>query len=430
MANEIKPTCVLMGPVSTLSGYGGHARDVFKALLDWGEFDIKIISTRWGSTPMTALDNDDPLSVEIKKRIHTGPLNTRPELFVQVSIPNEAQPIGVFNVMVTAGIETTTPRAEWIEGLNRMHMAIVPSNFAKEVLEKASFVKRHPDGREEAVKLQRPIDVVFEPADTEIFKKTNEPSADIDAALNAIPEDFNYLFVGHWLQGDVGADRKDVGMLVKVFCQTFKGQPNKPGLILKTSGAGFSMMDRDEILKKINIIRTQVGGNDLPNVYLVHGELTPVEINRLYNHPKVKAHVSFTHGEGWGRPMLEATLSGKPLLASGWSGHLDFLPADVSNLLPGEVKQIHPSAANEWVIKESGWFVVNYSVAAQKLEDMFKHYETYLPNAEKLRKKNAEKFTINNATKLFIDTLKKRLPVFEKKVIPTLPKFKKIGPTI
>ena len=272
--------------------------------------------------------------------------------------------------------------------------------------------------------------MVFEPADTEIFKKTNEPSADIDAALNAIPEDFNYLFVGHWLQGDVGADRKDVGMLVKVFCQTFKGQPNKPGLILKTSGAGFSMMDRDEILKKINIIRTQVGGNDLPNVYLVHGELTPVEINRLYNHPKVKAHVSFTHGEGWGRPMLEATLSGKPLLASGWSGHLDFLPADVSNLLPGEVKQIHPSAANEWVIKESGWFVVNYSVAAQKLEDMFKHYETYLPNAEKLRKKNAEKFTINNATKLFIDTLKKRLPVFEKKVIPTLPKFKKIGPTI
>ena len=233
------------------------------------------------------------------------------------------------------------------------------------------------------------------------------------------------MFVGHWLQGDLGADRKDVGMLIKVFSEVFKNKKKKPALILKTSGATFSKMDKTDLLKKINEIRNQLNG-DLPNIYLVHGELEPKELNRLYNHPKVKAHVSFTHGEGFGRPLLEATLSGKPLLASGWSGHVDFLPAELANLLPGTLVNIPPSACNDWLIKEAQWFNVNYSVAAQKLEDIFDNYIKYIPNAEKLRQQNSEKFTLEAGNKVFMDILDKNLPVFEKKVAITLPKFKKI----
>jgi glycosyltransferase involved in cell wall biosynthesis len=232
--------------------------------------------------------------------------------------------------------------------------------------------------------------------------------------------------VGHWLQGDIGADRKDIGMLVKVFSEVFKNKKKKPALVLKTSGATFSKMDKTEILKKINDIRSPLSG-DLPNIYVVHGELTPQELNRLYNHPKVKAHVSFTHGEGFGRPLLEATLSGKPLLTTGWSGHTDFLPVELSNLLPGVLANVPPSACNEWLIKESQWYVANYSVAAQKLEDMYENYIKYIPNAEKLRQQNSEKFTLEAGNKVFIDILEKNLPTFEKKVAITLPKFKKVS---
>ena len=429
MTNIIKPVCVFIGPVTSRSGYGDDSRSRVSALIKWDKFDVKIVPTRWGGTPMTALDGPEPINDEIKKRILNEPLKSQPELQIQVTIPNEFQPQAKFNIGITAGIETTLPKAEWIEGLNRMDFTIVPSNFSREVLEKAGFTKNHPDGRQEPIRSVKPIDVVFEGVDTSVFKKTDESSADIDKTLDAIPEQFNYLFVGHWLQGDIGADRKDIGMLVKVFCEVFRGKKNRPALILKTSGATFSKMDKDEILKKINVIRNSVGDADLPNVYLLHGDLTPTEMNRLYNHPKVKVHVSLTHGEGYGRPLLESTLSGKPLLVTDWSGHLDFLPAELSNLLPGEVKPVAPSAVNEWVVKESGWFVANYSIVAQKLEDTFKNYLSYIPKAEKLRIHNSEKFTQENEAKLFIETLEKRLPKFEQRVVPVLPVFKKVNAT-
>ena len=426
MSNEIKPVCVLQGPVASRSGYGDHTFQIATALINWGKFDVKIIPMRWGQCPNTMLEDETrPMVKEIKSRI-INQLQSQPDLFVQVSIPNEFRPVGKYNIGVTAGIESTVPKAEWIEGLNRMNLNIVPSNFSKEVLTKAIYEKRHDNGTIEKVVMNRPMEVAFEGVDTTVYRKINEPSEEIDTALNAVPEDFCFLMVGHWLQGDLGADRKDIGMLVKVFSEVFKNKKKKPALILKTSGATFSKMDRTEVLKKIHDIRANAVG-DLPNVYLIHGELDPSEMNRLYNHPKVKAHISFTHGEGFGRPLLEATLSGKPLLVTGWSGHLDFLPQELSNLLPGSLGAIPSSACNDWLIKEAQWFTANYSVAAQKMEDIFENYIKYIPNAEKLRIQNSEKFTLENGNKVFIDILDKNLPVFEKKVAITLPKFKKVS---
>ena len=426
MSNEIKPVCVIQGPVASRSGYGDHTFQIATALINSNKFDVKIVPMRWGVCPNTMLDDESrPMVKEIKSRIVTQ-ITSQPELFIQVSIPNEFRPVGKFNVGVTAGIESTIPKAEWVEGLNRMNLVVVPSNFSKEVFVKAAYEKKHENGMNEKVSLNKPIEVAFEGIDTSVYKKTSEPVQEIDVALESIPEDFCYLFVGHWIQGDLGADRKDVGMLVKVFSEVFKNRKNKPALVLKTSGATFSKMDKTEILKKINDIREPMSG-DLPNVYLIHGELTPTELNRLYNHPKMKVHVNFTHGEGFGRPLLEATMSGKPLLASNWSGHLDFLPQELSNLLPGSLAAVPPSACNDWLIKEAQWFNVNYSIAAQKLEDMYENYIKYVPNAEKLRQQNSEKFTLEEGNRVFMDILNKHLPTFEKKVAITLPKFKKVS---
>lgn len=430
MSNEIKPVCVIQGPVASRSGYGDHCFSIAADIINWDKFDVKIVPMRWGVCPNTMLDDESrPMVKEIKSRILTSNLTSQPELFIQVSIPNEFQPRGKYNIGVTAGIESTVPKAEWIEGLNRMNLNIVPSKFSKEVFEKTSYEKRDDrNGMVEKVQLNKPIEVVFEGVDTDVYKKTSESSPEIDLAVDSIPESFCYLFVGHWIQGDLGADRKDVGMLVKIFSEVFKNKKNAPALILKTSGATFSKIDKAEILKKINDIRAPLSGN-LPNIYVIHGELTPTELNRLYNHPKVKAHVSLTHGEGFGRPLLEATLSGKPLLTTGWSGHADFLPENLANLLPGTLVNVPQSACNDWLIKESQWFNANYSVAAQKIEDIHNNYINYIPNAEKLRVQNAERYNLDAAGKLLIEVLNKHLPVFEKKVALTLPKFKKITPT-
>ena len=107
------------------------------------------------------------------------------------------------------------------------------------------------------------------------------------------------------MQGDLGQDRKNVGLLIKTFYENFKNKKKTPALILKCSGAGASYMDRDFILDKIQQIKKSIEAETLPNIYLLHGEFTDVEINELYNHPKVKAMLSLTKGEGFGRPLLE-----------------------------------------------------------------------------------------------------------------------------
>ncbi len=56
--------------------------------------------------------------------------------------------------------------------------------------------------------------------------------------------------MGHWLQGSLGHDRKNVGLLVKAFYEVFKNKSNAPALILKSSCGKGSIMDKREILKE------------------------------------------------------------------------------------------------------------------------------------------------------------------------------------
>jgi len=182
-------------------------------------------------------------------------------------------------------------------------------------------------------------------------------------------------------------------------------------------------MDKEEMLDKIRKIEESIGG-DLPNVYLLHGELTDEEINELYNHPKVKAHVSFTKGEGYGRPLLEASITGKPVIAPGYSGHLDFLDQEMSILLPGQITQIHPSAVvQDMLIPESGWFTVDYKKASDTLEDVYKNYKKYVDGAKKQSYRSRTEFSLEKMSEKLLDILENKVP---KKVELKLPELKKI----
>ncbi len=363
----MKQLVIISCPIDTHSGYGARSRDIALALIKSEKYEVKILPQRWGATPFGFLKSSNPDHKSIIDCIWNQPqLPRQPDVWIQVTVPNEFQAVGKFNIGVTAGIETTLCAPQWIDGINRMNLTLVSSEHAKRVFENSAFEQRDQSQGNRVVrqiKLEKPVEVLFEGADTNIYQKLDKViDSEVGDVLDTINEEFNFLFVGHWLQGELGQDRKDVGMLIKTFLETFKGKTKKPGLILKTSSATYSIMDRDEMLDKINKIRTAVGTDkELPNVYLLHGELEDTEVNELYNHPKVKAHVSFTKGEGYGRPLLEASISQKPVIAPNYSGHIDFLDSEMSILLPGEVKQIHPSAVvQNMLIPESGWFTVDY----------------------------------------------------------------------
>ncbi len=427
-----RPLVLVTAPVGTRSGYGSHSRDIVRSLIDMDKFDIKIWPVRWGSTPQNALNEKDPNDIPIIKRIIPEPnLNRQPDIHFHIVVPNEFQQVGKFNIGITAGLETTVCPPEWIEGLNRMNLNIVPAKFIKESLESVSFDKHDQQTQQKVgeVKCQSPVEVLFEGADTDIYKQTKEFSKDLVDTLGEIEEDFSFLFVGHWLQGALGFDRKDLGMLVKTFLETFKNKPKQPALILKTSGASPSILDREDILAKVNEIKDSVSGKH-PNIYVLHGDLEDDEMNGLYNHPKVKAHISLTHGEGFGRPLLEASLSGKPVIAPNWSGHVDFLNEKDAVLLPGSLNNVSKKSLMKGMhVEGTQWFTVNYNYASKIMKDVYENYKKYTTKGKRLSIKNSMTFSLDAMTKKFEEILDKYLPTLDvqpQEVNLKLPKLKKV----
>ena len=423
----MKPFIVVQGPVATRSGYGNHTRDLVIGLIKADKYDIQIVSLPWGNCPMDALKSDNKEHQEISKRIARQNINRQPDVFIQISVPNEFQKIGKYNIGITAGIETNAVPHEFIQGANNMDLLITTSEHSKKgfdvIYDKVNEKTQQKEGQ---LKLETPIEVLFEGADLNVYKKTNEISAIVKEELSNIKDEFCYLFVCHWLKGDVGHDRKDIGMMIKTFCEAFKRKAshNRPGLILKTSHASFSIIDRDSMLHKIQQIIAPYG-NNAPNIYLLHGDMTDEEMNSLYNHPKVKSMISFTKGEGFGRPLLEFGLTGKPIIASNWSGQVDFLNKDYCTLLPGELTGVHPSAADKFILKGTQWFTVNYQYAAQIIQDMMSNYKNYLKLSRKQTQYVKDNFSRDKMSEQFITLIDKGLNNVPKQMSLKLPKLKK-----
>ena len=434
-----KPLVLVTAPVQTRSGYGNHARDICRALIEDDKYDVRIHAVRWGSTPLNALEKDNPIHQEINKRIMRKPkLERQPDIHLHIVIPNEFQKFGRKNIGITAGIEHTVPPGEWVEGCNRMDMVIFTSEFSRTGFTGVEYDKFNQNKQLVGkLKLEKPSEVLFEGADTNIFKETKEVSDDLKKQFSKIDEDFCFLFVGHWLQGNMGEDRKDIGMLLRVFYNLFKDKKDAPALILKTSGASFSVIDRNETMKKIDTIKKTIKAKKLPNVYLIHGDLSDEEMNQLYNHPKVKAHVTFTHGEGFGRPLLEASFSGKPILAPVSTGQADFLDKNYVVELPHEMTKVSQNAFPKgYVTPESSWSTVNYNVAARLMLDVYEKYDKYKVKGKKLGIVNRNTFNheemkkkLINIVDKFVDDIQVQDKLFHKnmpkKVELKLPTLKK-----
>lgn len=424
-----RPELVFCGPVTTMSGYGSHARDLLLSLIEMDKFNISVISINWGHTPMNALDSNNPDHKKILDLIRTTPLQSQPDVWMQCTIPNEFQPVGKYNIGITAGIETDVCSGEFIEGCNRMDLIIVPSKHAKWVFDNTQYEKRdkvtnQPIG---VVKLEKPVEVLHEGVRLDIYNKSAEQLSSVTNELDKIKEKFAFLFVGHWMKGDFGQDRKDVSGLIFTFMETFGDTSNPPALVLKSSSGTFSITDRSRLIEKINLIKSMSKKKNLPNVYLLHGELTDEEMNSLYNHPKVKAFVSFTKGEGYGRPIAEFMTTGKPVIVPAWSGHVDFVDEKFNTLLKGKLTEVHKSAVWEGVINAgSNWFSVDYQNASKVLDKVYKNYTTQLASSKLALSSIERRWSFDAMKNKFEELLESSLPKFAEKVKLSLPTLKEL----
>jgi hypothetical protein len=421
----MKNTFIVSCPIDTYSGYGARARDFIKSLVEINKYDVKILSQRWGNTTRGFIKDNKEEWGFLEKLIVPG-LQEKPDYWCQITVPNEFQSVGKYNIGLTAGIETTNCDIEWIKGCNRMDLILTSSEHSKSTFVNSQF--QNESNKDDIIRLKKPIEVLFEGGNLDIYKIIKKfNNKELYNQIDLIEEDFAYLNVGHWMQGSFGHDRKNIAFTIKSFYETFKDKKNPPALILKICKVNASIGDKEEIQRKIDDVRDSIEGKNIPSVYLLHGEFTDKEMNELYNHPKVKAMVSFTKGEGFGRPLLEFSLIDKPIIASGWSGHLDFLHKDYTALCGGKINPLdHSSQVKGMLIEGSQWFDVDHNYVNHFYNDIINNYKEWLEKAKGQGKLSRKEFCFNKMTDKLSEIFDRNLKKLPKKMELKLPGMGKI----
>lgn len=330
-------TVLFSGPAITRSGYGEHSRQLARWLLSRSDVDVSFVLTPWGDTPwLLNPDDHNGLIGKIMAKSSTPP--SQPDVSIQLKLPNEWDPkLAKFNVGVTAAVETDRCNPEWVKACNAMDMVIVPSAHAKASLTNTGEVTK-------------PLIIVPEAfADACL-------NADIDASrLPDLETPFNFLVFGQLTGNNPQNDRKNIFYTIKWLNEAFKDDKDV-GVVLKTNAGRHTLIDRsvtkNMLMQVINETRKGKG----PKFYLVHGDMTEAEVAALYRHPKIKALVAPTRGEGFGLPILEAAVSGLPVIATNWSGHLDFMNMGKFISIFYQLQPVHESRIdNQIFMKGARW---------------------------------------------------------------------------
>jgi glycosyltransferase involved in cell wall biosynthesis len=380
-------TVVFKAPIFTQSGYGCHARQIARWLLSRKDLDVKFVPLNWGDTPwLINGDLHNGLVGEMMKR--TVPPTFKADVSVQLQLPDEWDPsMAPINVGITAGVETDRCHPNWVAACNKMSAIVVPSAHTR-------------TGLTASGKITVPLFIV--------------PEAYNDAAaLEVVPilpefsTQFNFLVFGQITGNNAENDRKNMFYTVKWLCEVFKDDP-EVGIVIKTNVGKNSRIDRRVTQNLLtNVVRESRKTHSNPKVHLLHGDMTDVEVAALYRHPQVKALVALTRGEGYGLPILEAAASGLPVIATGWSGHLDFLQLGKYISINYTLGAVHPTRIDERIfVKGAKW--------AYPSEDDFKkramkfRQSNSIPKqwATELREAIIDKYSFNNVSKMYDEALK------------------------
>lgn len=396
---------LVKGPALSMSGYGEQTRFALRSLRSREDlFDIFFINIPWGKTGWTIEQSEETEWIaQLMAKTHgyiqqKGPF----DISIQVTIPNEFEKIALVNIGYTAGIETTKVSPQWIDKARLMDKIIVVSNHSKDVFNNTEYkAKNEQTAQVFDFKNTTPIEVVHFPV-----KKLQTKEIKLD-----LQTDFNFLSVAQW------GPRKNVEATITAFLKEFKNDSDV-GLVLKLNVAKNCIIDKIACEKRIEAVKKQVPGAKC-KIYLLHGNMSEEEMQGLYTHPKIKAIISTTHGEGFGLPLFEAVCNGLPVIAPKWSGHVDFLLAPVKEdgkvrmrnhftAVDFDLNQVNKEAVWDGVIQEdSMWCFVKEHSVMDCMRKVQKNHGSALAPARKLKEHILEEFAEQKQVQKFINILEK-----------------------
>ena len=372
----MKKKIFLKGPLLTRSGYGEQARFALRSLRSREDlFEIFIQPLQWGKTSWTPEMDEERAWIDktIEKTIGYIQQGGKFDISLQVTIPNEFQNHAPINIGYTAGIETTKAAHQWIQKINEMDRVITISSHSKKVMEDTEYhAQNSQTGQQFILKAQTPIEFVNYPV------KTYDSLPELE--LN-VSTSFNFLAVAQF------GPRKNLLNTIKWFIEEFREED--VGLVVKSNISKNCLMDRNKLNAELtNFLRQQ--GERQCKVYLLHGDLTDAEMHSLYRNPQINAFVSLPHGEGFGLPIFEAAYSGLPVVATGWSGQLDFLVDEEGNEhfynVAFDLQPVQPEVVWDGVlIKDSMWAYAREQSAKQKMRQCYEDIQNQNKDSHALK---------------------------------------------
>ena len=386
---------LLKGPLLTRSGYGEQARFALRSLRSRSDlFDVYIQPIKWGTTSWI-VENDEEREF-IDQTIHKTNLyiqnGGRFDMSIQVTIPNEFQKLAPINIGYTAGIETTKVAHEWLQKSNEMDKIIVVSSHSRDVFLSSIYQAINQAGEPVELRLNKPIDSVNYPV--KHFEKL--PSLELGLTTS-----YNFLCVAQF------GPRKNLPNTIRWFLEEFKN--DDVGLIVKTNISKNSLMDREMAEEQLKMLVSHFSERKC-KVYLIHGDMTDQEMHSLYQNRQIDAFLSLTHGEGFGLPIFEAAYSGLPVVATGWSGQLDFLSdgtrGDKFFSVAYDIQPVQKEVVWPGVIIEDSMWAYPREDSAKK--NMRQCYDTRSEGREKARKyasKLYDRFDPDFMYSQFIDSI-------------------------
>ncbi|HVA63530.1 MAG TPA: glycosyltransferase [Terriglobales bacterium] len=223
--------------------------------------------------------------------------------------------------------ETNSLPPGWRERCNALDQIWVPSQFNRD-----SFLRAGVD--------EHRLRVMPEGLDTGKFRPGLAPLP--------IPGRRGYAFLSifDWI------DRKGPDVLLRAFLSAFTADDDV-SLILKIHK--FDDPNADLEGRLLHFIEREAGVplQRAPHILVLRGLLPKADMPRLY--ASADAFVLPSRGEGWGRPYMEAAATQLPVLATRWSGHLDFLHDDNSYLIDIEGVVPAPRDSDRDVYIGQGW---------------------------------------------------------------------------
>jgi glycosyltransferase involved in cell wall biosynthesis len=393
----------IRAPLLTRSGYGEHARMIVDALSTRPElFDLYVEPINWGNTPWITDHGHRRKYYDFlatKKHSYNGPF----DLSIQITIPPEFKRYAKKNIGVTAGIESDRVSPAWINHANSMDLMILTSKHAKEGFLRNDVRATLQSGEVVDLKYRTPTKIINYPV------KYTE-AEDLSEKLS-LPNDFNFLTIAQW------GPRKNLDNLIRWFVQEFHHE--EIGLVVKTNKAKNCLSDRLVCTKLMEGILKEYPQKKC-SVHLLHGSMTEEEIHGIYLHPKIKAYVTTTHGEGYGLPLFEAAYSGMPIAAPGWSGHMDFLCISkegkknrqtMFDKIGYEIKPIQAEAVWDGVLeKDSQWCYPKEHKVKSVMRKMYTNYNAKEKTALILKESLLETHSEDIIQKQVVDAILEIMP--------------------